>query len=387
MKKINYILGLIIGILLISCSSGGDTSESSGTIPTVTTTVATNINGLNVTLGGNVSSDGNSAIIQYGVCWQKTPNPTINSGNVTESAAILGDFSINTEVIEPNTLYYAKAFAINQNGVAYGNQITFTSGNSIISKMPTDILTKSVVLRVKIVPSPNMQISQMGYCIDTSPNPTSANYIYNGGGTVSDGVTSYTATGFQPNTTYYARPFYTESTSGISYFGDQITFKTCGYYGASGGYVFYDKGEVIDGWRYMELAPVTLDYDSSATGADWGCNSTLLSFTYPTFGKGLENTQHILSNCSAANCAARLCDNYTINGLSDWFLPSQEELFTIYKSLKYEGLINSSYNYIWSSTEYDATSAYQVWFISSDHADAVTEPKSYNSVVTPVRRF
>lgn len=387
MGKIKFILGIIIiGVLTISCSSGGGGSEGpTSEVPLLTTSAATNINGLDVTLGGYVSSDGNSPIFQYGVCWDKIPNPTVSSHNTTYSAEILGDFSITTSVFEPNTLYYVRAFAVNSNGTAYGNQITFTSGGVLVANMPTDILTKSLVFRLSI-PTPPANMTECGYCVNTSPNPTASNTRYTSTGGIGD--ISYPATGFTPNTTYYAKPYLINSDGNVFY-GDQVSFKTCGYFGASGGYVFYDKGEYTNGWRYMELAPVTLNYTSSAVGAKWGCNTTFLSFTYPDFGKGYENTQRMLTGCADANSAARMCDNYVsaTGGLSDWFLPSKEELFTIYKSLKYEGFINSTYDYIWSSTEYDATTAFQVWFINADHAQPVNEPKSWSSVITPVRRF
>jgi hypothetical protein len=102
----------------------------------------------------------------------------------------------------------------------------------------------------------------------------------------------------------------------------------------------------------------------------------------------LENTEHIVSTCSVANSAARLCYNYSINELTDWFLPSKNELEVIYASLKKEGFLNSSvYNYIWSSTEFDASNAIEVWFIYDTNSESVVEPKSYNGVVTPVRRY
>lgn len=42
--------------------------------------------------------------------------------------------------------------------------------------------------------------------------------------------------------------------------------------GPAGGYIFYDKGDYSDGWRYLEAAP-----SDQSTGAPWGCVRTAIS--------------------------------------------------------------------------------------------------------------
>jgi len=46
--------------------------------------------------------------------------------------------------------------------------------------------------------------------------------------------------------------------------------------GPAGGYIFYDKGSVSDGWRYMEAAP-----SDQSPDAPWGCFGTLIPGANP----------------------------------------------------------------------------------------------------------
>jgi hypothetical protein len=51
------------------------------------------------------------------------------------------------------------------------------------------------------------------------------------------------------------------------------------------------------------------------------------------------------------------CDTLTLNGYSDWRLPSKEELNQLY--LKKDTIGGFTLNTYWSSTEYDG---YSAWF-------------------------
>ncbi len=97
--------------------------------------------------------------------------------------------------------------------------------------------------------------------------------------------------------------------------------------GPAGGIVFYDKGFVSDGWRYLEAAPQDIQ------NSRWGCYDQWLSGTSLAIGSGLNNSQIIASQCSDSSTAAVRCLNYTHNGFDDWYLPSQNEFSLIYQNL------------------------------------------------------
>lgn len=94
--------------------------------PVLTTTAASAITSSSLTSGGNISSDGGSAITARGVCWGTTPNPTITGSKTTDGTGT-GSFTSNITGLTPGTTYYVNAYATNSIGTSYGTQITVTT--------------------------------------------------------------------------------------------------------------------------------------------------------------------------------------------------------------------------------------------------------------------
>jgi hypothetical protein len=63
-----------------------------------------------------------------------------------------------------------------------------------------------------------------------------------------------------------------------------------------------------------------------STSAEWGCyGSALTGCEDQSIGAGQANTTAIISGCSTAGIAARICENYDDGTYADWFLPSFNE--------------------------------------------------------------
>ena len=105
-------------------------TSSAGTVPTVTTDAITSFGVTSATIGGNILSNGGSAIISRGVCYSSSPNPNITDNiiAVTTGTGAYNDFVIG---LDSTTTYYVRAYATNANGIAYGNQATFTSKGNV----------------------------------------------------------------------------------------------------------------------------------------------------------------------------------------------------------------------------------------------------------------
>lgn len=115
--------------------------------------------------------------------------------------------------------------------------------------------------------------------------------------------------------------------------------------GPAGGWIFYDKGNDLYGWRYLEAAP------KDQGRAKWGCYGKSIPGAMGTaIGTGKSNTSGIINNCGEERIAAKIASAYRGGGKNDWFLPSKEELNLMYKNLFKHGVGDFAVDYYWSSS-------------------------------------
>jgi hypothetical protein len=93
--------------------------------PALNTVVITDISSNGAKSGGNVSSDGNSSITARGVVWSINSNPTIALSTKTSDGTGTGSFQSAITGLSLNTTYYVRAYATNNAGTSYGNEISF----------------------------------------------------------------------------------------------------------------------------------------------------------------------------------------------------------------------------------------------------------------------
>jgi hypothetical protein len=109
-----------------------DEGDYPGRLPSIATTNICNIKQTNVTIGGTFNSDGGSDIVLKGICWNTSPNPD-TSNSKTYDGNGLCSFTSSVANLLPNTTYYARAYAINNAGVGYGNELSFvTLGDDLV---------------------------------------------------------------------------------------------------------------------------------------------------------------------------------------------------------------------------------------------------------------
>ena len=95
--------------------------------PEVTTAEISDITSMSAAGGGNVISEGSSPVTERGLCYGEYPNPTILNNEVTSGGSGAGAFSSNLRSLKPNTIYYVRAYASNEVGTAYGNEVFFAT--------------------------------------------------------------------------------------------------------------------------------------------------------------------------------------------------------------------------------------------------------------------
>lgn len=114
-------------LLITTMNTGGMELPIKATkygLPVVTTCDVTNITAIRATCSGNVTSDGGYEVTSRGMCWSKSPHPTIND-NVATNGNGMGSYSCEMRDLRNNTTYYVRAFAENSTGVSYGEEKIF----------------------------------------------------------------------------------------------------------------------------------------------------------------------------------------------------------------------------------------------------------------------
>lgn len=116
--------------------------RTQSSIPEVITADINSITESTAISGGEILYDVVEAITARGVCWDTTPSPTINNGKTTDGVGI-GIFTSNITRLAPSTTYYARAYATNSLGTAYGNEVIFTT-----SELPKGQVYNPVTRRI-----------------------------------------------------------------------------------------------------------------------------------------------------------------------------------------------------------------------------------------------
>ena len=98
-------------------------------LPTVATSAVTNITYTSATVGGNVTSDGGATVTERGVVYSTSQNPTTSNSKVTSGSGT-GSFTCSLSNLQEGTTYYIRAYAINQEGTAYGEQKSYITNGT-----------------------------------------------------------------------------------------------------------------------------------------------------------------------------------------------------------------------------------------------------------------
>lgn len=126
-----------------SVDGGGNTGWNFYDIADVTTDPVTNTLLTTATGNGSVDDDRGSAITERGIVVGTSINPTTSDMKFSTSGTT-GDFSVSLTGLSKGTSYYARAYAINTGGTAYGENETFeTLGWTMVAKPSAQTWTNS----------------------------------------------------------------------------------------------------------------------------------------------------------------------------------------------------------------------------------------------------
>lgn len=102
------------------------TLQPSIQIPTVITSNVSNVTSYSATCGGEVTNDGGTTVTERGICWSTSTNPTIDDNHVSAGTGT-GSFTAAMNGLEANITYHVRAYATNDAGTAYGQDVEFTT--------------------------------------------------------------------------------------------------------------------------------------------------------------------------------------------------------------------------------------------------------------------
>ena len=223
MRKLNFLhvitmvslFGLSLAILP-GCDKRHD-------LPVVMTLTASDIKASSVLLGGQIISDGGAEVTSRGVCWGTMTGPDVADSRINSGRGT-GSYVCMLTGLDQNTHYFARAYATNSEGTAYGEDAQFFTITGSKPEVATIAMSGyfDITAGVKIINDGGLPITEKGICLSTNENPTLNDNKYISDAKTPDGSGFYMCyfDKLNPKTTYHIRG-YAINAGGISYGDDK----------------------------------------------------------------------------------------------------------------------------------------------------------------------
>lgn len=212
-------------VLIISCTNEFDYGKLINAVKTVE---YNNVTQTTADVSGNIITDNGASLTARGICYGTSNDPTVSGLKKVFNTATLGNYTCTLDNLSPSTTYYARAYATNSYGTAYGASITFTTLVATVpiisSTTAANLITATTANTGGIITNSGASnVTSRGVCYSSTANtPTIANTKTIDGTGVGTFISSLT--GLTANTTYYIRAY---ATNGIgTAYGDIKSFST-----------------------------------------------------------------------------------------------------------------------------------------------------------------
>ncbi len=197
------------------------------TIPEVETGAALNVSSSSAEFLGTLQSLGNlPSIDQYGHVWSTKSQPTVNDNKTTFGTTYsTGSFTSTLTGLQPHTLYHVRAYATNEKGTAYGEDVEFTTDYGTLQLKTgavTDIVAGTAKVSGSITDKGGHSVVERGVCwAEGSAIPTVSDNTAKAS-TSSDNFT-VSLSGLTEGVQYSVRA-YVKTENGEFTYGELVTF-------------------------------------------------------------------------------------------------------------------------------------------------------------------
>lgn len=108
-------------------------STNNATVPAVSSITPVDSTGLSVSVKASILSAGESAVTEIGFCWSaENQEPTTANYKYDATGQLeQAEFAYNIEGLTPETTYYIRAYAVNEQGTGYGDVYKFITGKEL----------------------------------------------------------------------------------------------------------------------------------------------------------------------------------------------------------------------------------------------------------------
>lgn len=392
-KAIHLFRNILLLILLISSCKKEDFAWDLKKLPEIEKIELIENNSNSFSLSTLLKNNGNDKDCKVGYCIS-TDESFSSEECLTEYVPPSDlNFKFNKNW-DGNYKYYVKAYAKNSIGKVFSEviEVTFPTSNSTIPILTMEgidsVSFNFADVSAKLITNGGLNITMKGFCISSNINPTLSNstvIISN------DPLPDFSEkiVNLTDYSTYYIRAFaqngYSVGYSNVEIISTPKIYEI-GEDGPGGGIVFYQNLSGSTNWHFLEAAPSDYPLDVTWSNTVQNCNVNATSI-----GSGEGNTSAIIDfyGTSSGSYAAKEAFNFTVNGFSDWFLPSLYELKEIHYTLFLNNLGSLSENsHYWTSSQ-DANFTENAWVLKmqSGSPQIYTQIKSQVNKIRPIRKF
>lgn len=214
---------LFLIFFIFSCTSEETIEEPQcQETPVLSTKEVTNISETSATLNGSITPPNcyNSTMISQGFVVNDSGLPTIEDLNYKRGG---NELSVEIDGLRMNKEYFVRLYYEDQNGVYYGNEISFTTSIGAVGFLPSsysDITPISAVVNFTGRTAGGGNISEIGivYSIESEPTVEDTKLV------TQEFYGSFQLEDLTPDTTYYFRPFGVNEVG--LFYGEEMSFTT-----------------------------------------------------------------------------------------------------------------------------------------------------------------